>query len=873
MGFTFISSPQFRAWRDELTTRLTWFTILLGVPTVIYAYFWSPDPGWDIAILVAVVGFNAVVGLVPGAGGTLRAASLVLLLFVPSILITLEYGVTGGSRLYMAAAVLLAGSLLGPAAGYSLLGLSLAVLGGIGAFVLQHPGFVAAESAELSARSDWWIWFALSFGITTGVSLLVVLFLLQRMVDSLEAEHARTSELETANRQLTELQDRFHSLETYVSDVIWMMDLDRNLTYISPSAEKVLGITQAERESLTIFNISSERDQVNWRSLFDQALQREIVEEGSAGPVQFISQMVHKDGRLIDVEIRASFLRDKTGRPTGIVGVTRPITDRIQLNAMVDAVLSGTARSQGVDFFESLVTNISRVLNVDMVLVGSLHEEDMTVHTKAVYRFGQVAENFVYNLSGSPCEQVLSGGICVYPKDVKDLFLEDKGLMDMGIESYIGSPLLDESGKAIGLIAALNRTEIKDLALAEKLLGVFGNQACAELIRENDQQEKQAISQQLQRMQRIESIGLLAGGVAHDFNNLLMVISGYLEMLELRNGHDDDARSAYREMRSATDRATALTRQLLTFSRRQVMEKKPVDLNEMVDSLSGLFERLLTANIDYQFTPSEQSAIVNGDVSQLEQSVVNARDAMPEGGELLIEVGRAQIDEEYVDAHPWAEVGEYVTVSVQDSGEGMTESVQERIFEPFFTTKAVDEGTGLGLSVYFGVVKQHSGFTQLYSEPGHGNRVMTFLPAVEGVPESEEEPGRVKEQTGNEFVLIVEDNAQVRRLSESMLIQKGYRVATAVDGEEAMEQYQRYRGELSLIVLDVVLPKENGDLVMQKIRETGDDVPILFTSGYAPGGIHTEFVLNDNIEFIQKPFKPTELMHKIREMLDATSAP
>ncbi|MCB1645469.1 MAG: response regulator [Pseudomonadales bacterium] len=388
--------------------------------------------------------------------------------------------------------------------------------------------------------------------------------------------------------------------------------------------------------------------------------------------------------------------------------------------------------------------------------------------------------------------------------------------------------------------------------------------------------EKKQMEHQLSQAQKMEAVGRLAGGIAHDFNNLLVVIKGYLDLAAPFGRADEELGNYLAQIGEAAERAAGLTRQLLSFSRRQIMEARPVDINKLVEGIGNLLQRLLPANIEYQFLPGELSGRVEGDAGQLEQALVNlavnARDAMPDGGKMTITTAATEVDADYVESHPWARPGSYVVVTVSDSGFGISPEIQSRIFEPFFTTKPEGQGTGLGLSVFFGIVKQHGGFVQLYSEPGHGTEIRMYLPLVEArIVEELPPPDSSESETGRERVLLVEDDPQICRLAERVLTKAGYSVLVAVDGQEAIEKFSRAQAEIDIVLLDVVLPKASGHEVMKHIQEIRPDMPILFTSGYSANGIHTDFILREDLALLQKPYSSEELLRKIRLVIDAVT--
>jgi len=383
--------------------------------------------------------------------------------------------------------------------------------------------------------------------------------------------------------------------------------------------------------------------------------------------------------------------------------------------------------------------------------------------------------------------------------------------------------------------------------------------------------ERVNLQAQLNQAQKIESIGRLAGGVAHDLNNLLSPILGYSEMLRDDLDPEDDRRESVDEIMSAGLRARDLVRQLLAFSRKQILEFKPIDLNKVVAGLKKLLQRTIREDIEMSFDLSPEPEVVMADMGQIEQVImnlaVNAADAMPKGGQLTIETSNVDLDEEYAKNHQSAEPGRHVMLAISDTGHGMDEETQEHIFEPFFSTKG-EHGTGLGLSTVYGIVKQHGGNIWVYSEPGRGTTFKIYLPVADKL-EAEEKarPEQSLDLKGSETILIVEDNDQVRHLAKSVLSRNGYRVLDAKDGREALEILGGHHGSVHLLLSDVVLPGMNGKELYEKALAIRPSLKILYMSGYTGNVIAHRGVLDEGVQFIQKPFTVHGLASKVRELL------
>jgi PAS domain S-box-containing protein len=395
-----------------------------------------------------------------------------------------------------------------------------------------------------------------------------------------------------------------------------------------------------------------------------------------------------------------------------------------------------------------------------------------------------------------------------------------------------------------------------------------------------DVTERRALEQQLRQSQKMEAIGRLAGGIAHDFNNLLMVISGYSEFLLERLGPDPTLRAPAQEISSAAERATSLTRQLLAFSRKQMLAPKVLDLNGVVTENLRMLTRLIGEDIDLVMIPGEELWPVKADPGQIEQVIlnlaVNARDAMPHGGKLTIETGNVSLDESYARLHAPLKPGEYVMLTINDTGVGMDSETQTHIFEPFFTTKG-PKGTGLGLSTVYGIVKQSGGYVWVFSEPSKGTSFKIYLPrateAGEAVGDVLPATAAVPTQQAGETILVVEDETNLRRLTRQFLENQGYVVIEAADGAAATQICVAHQGIIHLLLTDVIMPGMNGRELAKRVSEIRPNIKVLYMSGYTENAIGHNGTLDAGVTLLQKPFTLHALKAKVREVLDQKPLP
>jgi two-component system, cell cycle sensor histidine kinase and response regulator CckA len=463
-----------------------------------------------------------------------------------------------------------------------------------------------------------------------------------------------------------------------------------------------------------------------------------------------------------------------------------------------------------------------------------------------------------------------------------DLILADSHTRQLGALAAL--EILNESGADVPLIAVSGPAPEESVLEVLKAgaaayvtrdhLSWLGATVARELSQAEGRRERARLEQQFRHAQKMEAVGRLAGGVAHDFNNLLTVITGYADLL-LGGGHlQHSQRTALEEIRKAAERGGTLTHQLLAFSRRQPISPKVIQLNTLLLNMEKMLSRLIGEDIELITVPAADPAGVRTDPGQLEQVimnlVVNARDAMPGGGKLVIETGNVQVDAAYDGPNLDLQPGAYVVLAITDTGMGIDAETSAHLFEPFFTTKAPGKGTGLGLATAYGIIRQSAGAISVYSEPGRGTSVKIYLPAAEAkeAVEAIETPA-VGSLMGTETILVLEDEPRVRKLICAVLHARGYRILEAVRGQEAIRKAGEYGGRIHLFLTDVIMPEMSGPQTVEQIRAVQPGIKVLYVSGYTDEAILHHGILESGQAFLQKPFLPETLARKVREVLNA----
>ncbi|RPJ86350.1 MAG: PAS domain S-box protein [Acidobacteria bacterium] len=648
---------------------------------------------------------------------------------------------------------------------------------------------------------------------------------------------AMAIERKRADEQLTREHSLLSILMKHLPDAVYVKDRESRFLYANPGLARLM---EAEAPEAMLGKTDFDFLPVALARQYRQD-EEELMRTGK--PLDDKDETRYDSlGNRVCILTTKVPLRDQAGDVIGLVGVSRDLTERVQAE---EALRASEAQLESI--FKASPTGIA-------LAAGRL--------------LCQVNERFC-ELTGYSREELIGQELRgLYPTD--EVYVAAEIELDCGIQhrgwGTVETRWLHKDGEEIDVLvnaAPLDRVDI-----------THGMTLSVSDIRDRKEAERgrERLEQQVWQLQKMELIGRLAGGVAHDFNNLLTAISGNIQLALMDTEKGRLPGSRLQQALKAADTASTLTQQLLAFSRKQIIEPKIVDLNEILANMREMLARLVGEGVQLVIISSPELGRVKVDAAQIEQIIVNlcsnARDAMPDGGQLTIETSNMRLDEPYCETHSWATPGEHVLLSVSDTGVGLTREALQHVFEPFFTTKARGKGTGLGLAMVYGAVKQNAGNVEVYSEAGRGTTFKIYLPLVTGQTDATAAPRGVEELAyGSETILLVEDGDYIREFAEDVLRQSGYEVISCSTVKEAVDRSHSFTGPIHLLLTDVVLPDGNARDLAKRIRAQRPEMKVLFTSGYAENVIVHHGVLDPGVQFIGKPFTAAALARKIREAL------
>ncbi len=658
-----------------------------------------------------------------------------------------------------------------------------------------------------------------------GLVALVFLFDLYTIYQHLQIHRIR--------RQLIEREELFHLISENAADMIAVVDLEGRRIFNSLSYQKILGYSPEELQASSGFAQIHPEDRERVMNAAKEARQT-----GVATILEY--RFRHKNGDWLVLESVASVIRNENGEPEKLVIVNRDITERKKAQeALLRSEASFRSLVEGAPHGIYRATMTGQFLEVNPALQRMLGYESAQDLFKA---------DLATQVFRHPSDYQRMNEFLAESKELKDIELEWKRL----------------NGEPIVVRCSGHHVDVKD-----------GGPGYFEVFAE-DVTEKRTLERQLRMAQKMEAIGRLSGGIAHDFNNLLGVIIGYSGVLKKSLDKSQPTYEFATEIEKAGQRAASLTRQLLAFSRQQVLTPSVLGLNSLVSDMEKMLPRLLGEDINVSLSLDLELGDVKADQSQIEQVImnlaVNARDAMPTGGKLLMQTANREFDLAYTRDHPGSKIGSYVMLAITDTGCGMNAETIAHIFEPFFTTKKVGEGTGLGLATVYGVVKQSNGYIWVDSVPDRGSTFQIFLPRhldVEEVPVAKVVADSRERPHGSELILLVEDADPLRKLAQVFLESNGFRVLSAPNGEAALEIAGQHSGIFDLLLTDVVMPGMNGRVLAEQLSMRQPGLNVLFMSGYTDSFIAGHGVLQKGTNLLHKPFTEEILIGKVREVLDS----
>lgn len=612
-------------------------------------------------------------------------------------------------------------------------------------------------------------------------------------------------------------------------DIIFMTDCDGKFTFINPQFTKEYGYTEDEVIGIQTPRIlkSGKMNPTTYKTIWNNLKQN----KNATG--EFVNKT--KNGDLIIVDFSANPILDESDKLIGFLAIQKNITERKKAD---EALIRSEEKYR--KFFEDDLT-------ADFIL--DMNGKILSCNPAYVNMFGfdsieaACEENF-YNLF--PYPDKLSA--------LKELIKKQNQVKNYEIE------LRRKDDKRIIVIGNL----FNHLDEHDNIIHLHGYLF--------DDTRRKILESHLLQAQKMQSIGTLAGGIAHDFNNVLGTILGHSEIALKKISETHPLYSHINIIIQLTNRAARIVRQLLAFSRRQIIEPAVINLNTLISDLLKLIGKTIGEHIEIEFLPNKDANKIFADTAQIEQVIMNlcmnARDAMPDGGKLFIETENIVLDEDYVRGYPGAKPGKYVLLAFTDTGCGISAPDLDRIFEPFFTTKDKNKGTGLGLAMVHGIVYQHNGIINVYSEVSKGTTFKIYFPASECESVIQVKDEQKELPIGTENILLVEDDVDLREMISSILMNQGYTVIAAADGEQAVEVFTRNASNIDFIISDVVMPKVSGKEFYNRVRILNPDIGFLFISGYTANVIHKNFLVERGFDFLQKPFTPYELAFKIRKILD-----
>ncbi len=686
--------------------------------------------------------------------------------------------------------------------------------------------------------------------------------------DEIVAIYTDETKHKIAETALMESEERFRQLAENIQEVFWVVSPDwKQVHYISPAYENVWGLPC---ESLY-------ENPLSWMDpIIDEDKQAVLayMQEKAGGDLSEIIfpqyRIIHTDWSIRWISARGYPIYSEEGKPYRIVGIAEEITEKKQSEKAFNAILEGTAWVVGQDFFDKIVKELSAWLDCDIAMIGKLSDKS-SIESISILKDGHLLRDFSYPLEGTPCRNVITNGFAYFPVGLLGLFPGNRHIQELGMDGFVGVRLLDKEEQPIGVLVAMSKDRLILPNRAEDVMKILAARTSAEIERTSTEEKKKEVEVLLQQAQKMESIGTLAGGIAHDFNNILQSIILNTELAQFENSDNTVVQHRMDEVLNASKRATDLVKQILTFSRQSEIELKPLKISLVIKEALKMLRSSLPSTIEITKNISREDDLVMADPTQIHQVVMNlctnASHAMREtGGALSVELKQYEMDYRSIAVYPELRPGPYLRLSVKDTGHGMDKITIERIFDPFFTTKERGEGTGLGLAVVYGIVKELKGAIRVESEKGRGTSFSIFLPRIQRLPKADAAEVRPI-PGGTEVMLLVDDEEGLLKAQRKIFERLGYKVEIHSRSLDALEAFKRNPGHYDIVITDQTMPKMTGAQLARELIAIKPDLPIILCTGFSDVISEDEAKSIGIKEFIMKPIVVSEVACKVRELL------
>jgi PAS domain S-box-containing protein len=666
---------------------------------------------------------------------------------------------------------------------------------------------------------------------------------------------------------LMESEERFRQLAEYIQEVFWVVSPDwKEVHYISPAYEKVWGLSceslYKNPMSWTDSIIKEDRDTVL------DCIRKRL--EGDVDEIIFPEyRIIHTDWSIRWISARGYPVYNDKGKLYRIVGIAEDVTEKKQSEKAFNAILEGTSWVTGQEFFDRIVKELSILLDCDIAIIGRI-VNNATIEAISIIRDGKLTKDFSYPLKDTPCKEVIKNGYFYHPVGLKELF-PGAVIHDLNMTGFIGIRLLNKEGEPIGVLAAMSREWLILPKRAEDVMKILAARISAEIERVNTEDKKKQMEVLLQQAQKMEAIGTLAGGIAHDFNNILQSIMLNTELAQFENSANTVVQHRMDEILKASKRATDLVKQILTFSRQSEIELRPLKISLVIKEALKMLRSSLPSTIEITTSISTEDDLALADPTQIHQVVMNlctnASHAMREkGGTLTVNLEPVFINTESVSLYPELNPGPYVSLTVSDTGHGIDRNIIDRIFDPFFTTKERGEGTGLGLAVVYGIIKELKGTIRVESERDMGAKFTILFPRIQRPVKTEAIEAHPIPH-GTETMLLVDDEEGLLIAQKKIFERLGYKVETHSSSTAALEAFKADPKRFDIVITDQTMPKMTGSQLAKEFIAIRPEIPIILCTGFSDV-ISEEAAKAIGIkEFIMKPIVISDIACKVREIL------